>query len=91
MRYAYQPSFFETTQHLSASHGVRLLKSIEKFQTAVEANQWPQGLGITHLRDTYFEFRVDIHMRVVYRRSGDMVQYVLYGTHDEIRQFLKTL
>jgi hypothetical protein len=90
MRYTYQPSFLETTRHLSHGQATKLLKAIEKFQNAIEAHQWPQGLGITHLRDDYFEFRADIHTRVIYRRSRDLIQYVLYGSHDEVRRFLKT-
>ena len=91
MRYVYQPSFLDSTRPLSRTQAATLLKAIEKFQYAVESRQWPQGLGITHLRDDYFEFRVDIQMRVIYRRAGNMVQYVLYGSHDQIRRFLKTL
>ncbi len=91
MRYAYQPSFLETTRHLSKGQAAKLLKAMEKFQHAVESHQWPQGLGITHMRAEYFEFRVDIHQRVVYHRSGDLIQYVLCGSHDQARRFLKTL
>ena len=91
MRYAYQPSFLETTRQLSHTNASKLLKAVEKFQHAMENRQWPQGLGITHLREDYFEFRVDIHTRVIYRRSADLIQYVLYGSHDQIRRFLKTV
>ena len=91
MRYVYQPSFLETTRHLSAAHTSQLLKAVEKFQQAVEGHQWPRGLGITHLREHYFEFRVGIHMRVVYRRSNDLIQYVLYGSHDQVKRFLKSV
>ena len=91
MRFAYQPSFLDTTRHLSRVPASKLLKSIEKFQHAIEGRQWPQGLGITHLRDDYFEFRVDIQTRVIYRRAGDLIQYILYGSHDQVRRFLKTL
>ena len=91
MRYAYQPSFPAATRHLSRAQVAKLLKAIEKFQYAMEHHQWPQGLGVTHLRDEYFEFRVDVHARVIYRRSGDLIQYVLYGSHDQGRRFLKTL
>ena len=90
MRYTYQPSFLAATERLSRTEAAKLLKAIEKFQAAVEARQWPRGLGLTHLRDDFFEFRVDIHTRVVYRRSGDMMQYVLCGNHNQIRRFLKT-
>lgn len=91
MCFAYQPSFLDTTRHLSHAQATRLLKTIEKFQHAIEGRQWPQGLGITHLRNDYFEFRVGIQMRVIYRRTGDLIQYVLYGSHDQVRRFLKTL
>ena len=91
MRFAYQPSFLDATRHLSHPQASKLLKAIEKFQQAIEDRQWPAGLAITHLRDDYFEFRVDIHMRVIYRRSSDLIQYVLYGSHDQVRRFLKVL
>jgi len=91
MRYAYQPSFLEATRHLSAGQAAKLLKAVEKFQHAVEGGQWSRGLGLTHLRGAYFEFRVDLHLRVVYRRSDDLIQYVLYGTHDEVRRFLNSV
>ena len=91
MRFVYQPSFLDTTRRLSSSQATKLLKAIEKFQQAIEGRQWPAGLAITHLRDDYFEFRVDIHMRVIYRRMGDLIQYVLYGSHDQVRRFLKKL
>ena len=91
MRFVYQPSFLDTTRQLSHTQATKLLKAIEKFQHATESQQWPQGLAITHLRGDYFEFRVDIHMRVTYRRAGDLIQYVLYGSHDQVRRFLKAL
>ena len=91
MRFVYQPSFLDSTRQLSRIPASKLLKAIEKFQQAIEGRQWPPGLAVTHLRDDYFEFRVDIHMRVIYRRVGDLIQYVLYGSHDQVRRFLKTL
>ncbi len=89
MRVAYQPSFLDTTRQLSHVQASKLLKAIEKFQHAMESHQWSQGLGITHLRDDYFEFRVDLQIRVIYRRAGDLMQSVLYGSHDQVRRFLK--
>ena len=91
MRFVYQPSFLDTTRQLSHTQATKCLSAIEKVQHAMESYQWPQGLAITHLRGDYFEFRVDIHTRVIYRRIGDLIQYVLYGSHDQVRRFLKTV
>ncbi len=68
-----------------------MVKRIEKFQQAIESGQWPARLGLTHLRGAYFEFRVGSHFRVIYCRHDDLVQYVLYGTHDQVRRFLKSV
>ena len=91
MRFSYQSSFIEATRRLSRAQASKLLQVIEKFQLAMESRQWPKGLGITHLRGDYFEFRVDIHTRVIYRRTADSIRYILYGSHDQVRQFLKNL
>ena len=91
MRYAYQPSFLEATRRLSAAQAAGVVKGIEKFQQAIESGQWPAGLGLTHLRGAYFEFRVGLQFRVVYCRHDDLVQYLLYGTHDRVRRFLSSL
>lgn len=88
MRYAYQPSFLAATRHLPAAQAAQLLQAIERFQQAVESGQWSKGFGLTHLRNAYFEFRVDRHLRVIYRRHDDVIQYVLYGNHDQVRRFL---
>lgn len=89
MRFAFQPAFLASTKRLSAAEAARLLRAVEKFQTRVEQGQWSQGLGITHLHGEYYEFRVDIHNRVIFKRSGDLIQYLLYGSHDEVRRFLR--
>ena len=91
MRYAYHQAFLQTTERLSRHQAEALLRAVEKFQQAIEANQWPRGLGITHLRDNYFKFRVDLHVRVIYRRSPGLIEYVLYGSHAAVRRFLKSL
>ena len=84
MRYAYQPSFLQTAGHLSKNQANKLLRAIDKFQQTMESRHGSQGLGITHLRESYFEFRIDIHTRVIYRRSGNLIQYVLYRNHDQV-------
>ena len=91
MRYAYQPSFLAATRHLSAAQAAQLVRAIERFQQALERGQWSKGLGLTHLRGAYFEFRVDIHLRVIYHRRDDLIHYVLYGNHDQVRRFLKSV
>ena len=91
MRYAYHQAFLRATERLSSRESDALLRAVGKFQQATEAGQWPRGLGITHLRRDYFEFRIDLRLRVIYRRSPALIEYVLYGSHEDVRRFLKSL
>ncbi|OGW91874.1 MAG: hypothetical protein A3D28_03790 [Omnitrophica bacterium RIFCSPHIGHO2_02_FULL_63_14] len=90
MQYAYHQAFLRATKRLSRHHADVLLRVVARFQQAVETGVWPQGLGLTHLRGGYFEFRVDAHVRVIYRRTPGLIEYALYGSHDDVRRFLKT-
>ena len=65
MRYAYQPSFLDTSRHLSRAQASKLLKAIEKFQSAMAHHHWPKGFGLTDHRAYCIEFRSDIQVRVI--------------------------
>lgn len=91
MRYAYHRAFLRATERLPRRQADALLRAVGKFQQATGAGQWPRGLGITHLRHDYFEFRIDLRVRVIYRRSPGLIEYILYGSHADARRFLDSL
>jgi putative component of toxin-antitoxin plasmid stabilization module len=91
VRFGKTKLYFETTAHLSGLKARRLFKSVQKFEAAWQSGQFPKGLSMTHLRGGIFEFRIDIHCRILFQRSGDCILYLLYGSHDNIRRFLKNL
>lgn len=91
MRFAYAESFHATILSLSRAQGERLCGAVAKFEAGWETGRFPRGLGMKHLREEFFGFRVDIHNRVLYRRLGGEILYLLCGGHDEIRRFLKSV
>lgn len=91
MVFAYADSFHKSTEGLSKKQATRLISAFEKFESAWEQGQIPHGLGLTHLRGNFYEFRIDIHARVIFHRERDCITYLLYGSHDDIRHFLKQL
>lgn len=91
MVFAYAKSFHKTTEGLSKKQAKKLISTFEKFESAWEQGQIPHGLGLIHLRDSFYEFRIDIHARVIFERERDRITYLLYGSHDDIRRFLKHL
>lgn len=47
------------------------------------------GLGIRRLRDTLFECRVGLKLRLVFDAEPGVLSFSDLGTHDEIRKILK--
>jgi len=91
LRFAYLPSFFASLKKTPRAQRLTLFRKIKKFEAACESGQFPHGLGITHLRESFFEFRVDLSRRVIYERHQDLVRYILYGSHEDVRRFLARL
>ena len=48
-----------------------------------------KGLGIKHLRGALWEARAGIQIRVVYDLSADQITFILAGSHDDVKNFLK--
>ena len=49
------------------------------------------GLGIRHLRQKYFECRVGLPTRLIFKAERGVLYFLIAGTHDEIRKFIKNL
>jgi mRNA-degrading endonuclease YafQ of YafQ-DinJ toxin-antitoxin module len=45
-------------------------------------------IGLRLIGD-FMECRDSLDMRLIFQRSGDTLEFHFYGTHDEVRQFLK--
>ena len=76
MRFAYALSFHKTTEALSPAQAARLLKAVKKFESGWEKGEVTRGVGLTHLRGDFYEFRAGIRERVIFRRSGDLIYYL---------------
>ncbi len=49
------------------------------------------GLGIRRLRDSLFECRVGLKLRLVFDAEPSALTFSDLGTHDEIRRIVKNL
>lgn len=49
------------------------------------------GLGIRRLRRNYFECRVGLQIRLIFRAERGVLHFMTAGSHDDIRKFMKTL
>jgi hypothetical protein len=47
-------------------------------------------MGLKRLRDDYWEIRQGLRNRILFRWEEDVIDFVLAGDHDSIREFLKS-
>jgi hypothetical protein len=49
------------------------------------------GLGLKRLRGNYWESRHGLRNRILFRWTEDLIEFVLAGDHDSIKDFLKSV
>jgi hypothetical protein len=47
------------------------------------------GLGLKNLRKNYWEIRKGLKSRILFRRQDDLVEFILAGSHEDIKRFIK--
>lgn len=92
MRYRTTSRFDRSIQRLDLRRKVRIQEAIQQLVAAFETGQLPSGLGVKLLRQGgVWELRAGLADRVVFRRTGDLVEFILAGDHGDIRRFLRDL
>ena len=89
MRFEFPPSFERSIKRLPTDRKEKIKQSINDFINFFETQMQPRGLGLKHLRKNYWEIRATIKDRVILHITKDLIKFIIAGTHDEIRSFLK--
>ena len=90
MRYLATARFDRSVARLDPARKARVTTSIDHLVAGFETGQLPLGLGVKQLRPGLWELRAGLSDRVVFSRTGDLVEFLIVGNHDEIRRFLRT-
>ena len=89
MRYQRSASFLRSLDDMPPDRVERVRVALQRFINAMDMGQTPHGLGLKPLRNGYWEFRAGLSDRIVFHRDGDLISFVLVGTHDGIKRFLR--
>ena len=72
----------------------RVTVAVQEIQRYHRSGVAPYGLRIKHLHASsqgrIFEARASMALRIVWAHAGDDVIFLLVGTHDEVRRFLRS-
>ncbi len=89
MRYYVSPSFERSVRSLDSARKDRIKKAIQLTVAFFETRKLPHGLGLKLLRNELWEIRSGLADRIIFRKVKDTIEFLLVGSHDEIRRFLK--
>jgi len=89
MRISYAPAFLRLLKKLDPQGKEAAKDAASRVIDFYESGEKTHGLGIKRLRNDIWEARAGLRIRVLYRLSADSLHFVLAGTHDEVKNFLK--
>lgn len=89
MRYYRSRAFLESFQTLPRERQSKVKTSMEKLDSLLLGNERPFGLGLKHLKHGIWEIRAGLSDRILFRRANDILEFLIVGSHDEIKRFLK--
>lgn len=91
MRYFTISVFDQSVNKLSEVKKKQVKKVLRLAVAFFETGDLPHGLGFKPLGHEIWEIRVGLSERIVFRKNEETVEFLLAGSHDEIRRFLKNL
>ena len=83
------PSFHRALKKLDEQQREKIADAVIRFREFLQSGQPRPGLGFKKLAEDVFEFRVDIHVRVVGIAEGNAYYLYAVGSHDDVRRFLR--
>jgi hypothetical protein len=89
MQFLFTASFERSLKRLDSPKRNLIIKTINRFIDFYESGQKPAGLGLKHLKNDYWEIRASIRDRIIFIQHKDSIQFIIAGSHDDIRMFLK--
>ena len=91
MKFEASSSFDRAFSKLPQDRQERVEAAISALVDFFEKQQKTPGLGLKHLRKSFWEIRAGLKDRVLFTFGGATVQFVMVGNHDEIRRALRVL
>ena len=90
MRIVFRKSFEKSLKKGNPKDKENVYAVCQTILDVLEKQERPsQGIGLKKLEKTFWEIRVNIHIRIIFEWQEDRIKFLLVGSHDEIKRFLK--
>jgi hypothetical protein len=93
MNFNTKPSFERIYKKLPHSEKARIDEKIRELFAYYNKDVFFAGLKVRKIsgKDNFFEIDTASNRRILIRKHKDLIEFIAYGNHDEIRRFLKSL
>lgn len=90
MNVEYKPSFVKSIKSLPKKNKESIVDLCEELIDILERSKTKhQGLGLKRLQKNFWEIRKGIKTRIIFRWQKDRLEFILAGSHDDIKKFLR--
>lgn len=64
-------------------------QALARLVRALDSGERTEGLGLKKLERDFWEIRAGLSIRVLFKMEKGRVTFVIVGTHDAIRRYLR--
>jgi mRNA-degrading endonuclease RelE of RelBE toxin-antitoxin system len=90
MTYEFKPSFDKSLKTLSSEAKQEIKELCMHLIDVLSGEQdLSVGLGLKNLKKNFLEIRKGLKLRILFRWRSDFDEFILAGTHDDIKRSLK--
>ena len=89
-RAALLPEFRELLRSLPRDNRHNIGRKITALEQSFGQPHLHRGLGIRWLRDDYYEIRLGLKQRLVFRNLPDCLLCEMIANHNEVKRFIKS-
>ncbi len=92
MRFEFKPSFEDSLKFLPAKAQQEIKQTTLQIIDILSQDRFiHKGIGLKKLRGDYWEVRRGLKTRIILRWHKDLVEFILAGSHDEIKRYLRRI
>ena len=90
MKYCFKNSFDKSIKNLPPKQKEKIKKTCVEIIDVLEGRrELRKGLRFKHLCEDIYEISGGMKLRIIFSWKRDSITFILAGSHDEIKKFLK--
>jgi len=91
MKYEFKPSFKRSAKSISEGMKEDAKSACLSFIDDISGIlPLPKGYGLKNISGEFWEIRKMLNLRILFRWQRDLIQFIIAGTYEDIRRFLRS-